>query len=437
MFYDAATETAPLEKIRDIQWQKLQDMLKKVYQGNRFYQNSFKKHGVALEDIRNLDDITKLPFTTKKDFQRDQEEHPVFGTNLTEPFENYVQFHQTTGTTGKPLKWLDTKDSWAWRARCMAHSLAAAGVTNNDVLLLPFNFGPYTAFWGVYEAAQHLDVLTIPTGGWTTEQRLNSIVENQATLIIGTPTYMLRLAEAAQEEGIDLANSAIRVLILAGEPGAMIPSVREKLEKAWGARVFEYPGLTETGTYAFMCEHDNRALHIIESEFIVEVLDPKTGRSVADGETGELVLTNLGRTCSPAIRYRTNDLVRLEKSSCACVRTFGKLIGGVLGRQDEMLIIRGVNVFPSTMGNIVEEFLELGNEYQITAYRRGDMDELKIQIEMNPSSKDVSELIATELKKRLNLRVDIQTVSKGTLARSDYKGKRFIDERSKRSSSAG
>ncbi|OPX87300.1 MAG: Phenylacetate-coenzyme A ligase [Pelotomaculum sp. PtaB.Bin013] len=432
MFYDAATETAPLEKIREIQWQKLQDMLKKVYQSNRFYQNSFKKHGVALEDIRNLDDITKLPFTTKKDFQKDQEENPVFGTNLTEPFENYVQFHQTTGTTGKPLKWLDTKECWLWRARCMAHSLAAAGISSKDVLLLPFNFGPYTAFWGVYEAAQHLDVLTIPTGGWTTEQRLSCIGENNATLIIGTPTYMLRLAEAAQDLGIDLAGSSIRVLILAGEPGAMIPAVREKLERAWGAKVFEYPGLTETGTYAFMCDQDNQALHIIESEFIVEVLDSKTGKSVADGEIGELVLTNLGRTCSPAIRYRTNDRVRLERSSCACGRTFGKLIGGVLGRQDEMLIVRGVNVFPSTMANIVEEYLELGNEYLITAFRRGDMDELKIQIETTPESKDVSEIITTEMKKRLNLRVEIQTVPRGTLARSDYKGKRFIDERSKR-----
>ncbi|OPX87294.1 MAG: Phenylacetate-coenzyme A ligase [Pelotomaculum sp. PtaB.Bin104] len=432
MFYNEAMETAPLEKIQDIQWQKLKDMLEKVYRSNRFYQNSFKKHGVALEDIRELSDITKLPFSTKKDFQKDQEDNPVFGTNLTEPFENYVQFHQTTGTTGKPLKWLDTKESWAWRARCMAHSLAAAGITNKDILLLPFNFGPYTAFWGVYEAAQHLDVLTIPTGGWTTEQRLQSVIENQATVIIGTPTYMLRLAEAAQEEGLDLPGSAIRVVILAGEPGAMIPSVRDKLERGWGARVFEYPGLTETGTYAFMCEHNNQALHIIESEFIVEVLDSTTGKSVADGEAGELVLTNLGRSCSPAIRYRTNDRVRLIKSSCSCGRTFGQLIGGVLGRQDEMLIVRGVNIFPSTMGNIVEKFMELGCEYQIIAFRQGDMDEVRLKIEVTPTSQDVDKLIVPELKKQLNLRVDIEKVPKGTLVRSDYKGKKFIDERGKR-----
>ena len=429
MFYDAATETASPERIRAIQWQKLKDMLEKVYQSNFFYKRKFGEHGVTSDDIRELDDIEKLPFTSKVDFQKDQEEHPPFGTNLTEAFENYTQFHQTTGTTGKPLKWLDTKESWAWRARCMAHSLAAAGINNKDIMLLPFNFGPYTAFWGVYEAAQHLGVLTIPTGGWTTEQRIQSIIDNKATLTAGTPTYILRIAEAAQENGIDLAASDIRAIILAGEPGAMIPAIREKLEKAWGAKVYEYPGLTETGTYAFMCSHNNQALHLIESEFIVEVLDSETGKSVPDGEAGELVLTNLGRVCSPSIRYRTGDLVRRVPSTCGCGRTFSQLQGGVLGRKDEMLIVRGVNVFPSTVGNIIEEFLELGHEYLIIAYRQGGTDELEVQIEVDPSSKDVERVIAAELKRRLNLRIEIHPVPKGTLARSDYKGKRFSDRR--------
>ncbi len=429
MFYDAKTETASSEQLENLQWQKMIGMLKKVYESNLFYRRKFNEHGVTPDDINDLGDIIKLPFTSKQDFQRDQDNNPVFGTNLTEAFENYVQFHQTTGTTGKPLRWLDTKESWAWRARCQAHALTAAGITNKDILLLPFNFGPYTAFWGIYEAAQHLDILTIPTGGWTTEQRIHCLIENKATLIAGTPTYMLRIAEAAQEIGVDLASSYVRALILAGEPGAMIPAVREKLEKAWGARVFEYPGLTETGTYAFMCSHNNQALHIIESEFIVEILDPQTGRGVPDGGVGELVLTNLGRTCSPAIRYRTGDLVKRVRKSCGCGRTLSQLDGGVLGRKDEMLIVRGVNIFPRAVGNIVEEFLEFGNEYQIIAYRRDGTDDLEVQVEINPSSDNMDQIIAAEIKSRLNLRIKIDSVPKGTFVRSHYKGKRFIDKR--------
>jgi len=428
-YYDKQFETANREEIENLQWVKLKSLLELVYRRNPFYQDKFKKHYISLSDIKELNDLEKLPFTSKQDFQKDQELNPIFGTNLSEPIENYIQYHQTTGTTGKPLKWLDTRESWLWRARCIAHVFKAAEITNHDILFLPFSFGPYTAFWGAYEAAQHLGVLTIPGGGWTTEQRLQSLLENKATVVVTTPTYALRMAEVASEEGIELTLSDVRVIILAGEPGATIPSVREKIEKSWRARVFDYPGLTEVGTYAFMCSEQPQALHVIESEFVVEVINPDTGRHVPEGEIGELVLTNLGRTASPAIRYRTGDLVKLTSVACQCGRIFRLLDGGVLGRKDEMLIIRGVNVFPSAIADVLEKFLEAGNEYQIVAYRKGDVDELEVQVELTPELNGLEKNIALELKKSLNLRISVRPVPLGTIERSDYKKKIFLDKR--------
>jgi phenylacetate-CoA ligase len=433
-FLDPVLETAPRDKLEKIQWQKLKRLLEIVFEKNPFYQRKFENYNVKLADIKNLSDLTKLPFTTKLEFQEDQEQHPPFGTNLSEPLENYVQYHQTTGTTGKPLKWLDTAESWQWRARCIAHVFRAAGLGPGDIFMLPFNFGPYTAFWGAYEAAQYLGILTIPTGGWDTKQRLRCLLENKVTAIATTPTYARRMAEVAEEEGIELRKSSVRAILLAGEPGGMIPSIRKKIEEAWGAEVYEYPGLTEVGTYAFTCEYskETMSLHVIESEFIVEVIDPETGEVVPEGTIGELVITNLGRSCSPAIRFHTEDLVKLKRGICPCGRTFVMLEGGVLGRRDDMLLVRGVNVYPSAIANIIEALLPPGQEYQIICYSDPEgRDAVKVQIELAPGQENLQQLIAEEIKLRLNLRLEVEAVPIGKLPRAEYKSKKVLDLRAK------
>jgi len=429
-YFDKQTETAPRDQLEAMQWQKLRTLLEVTYARNAFYQRKFAEHGIGLPDIRGLGDLDKLPFTTKLEFQEDQEEHPPFGTNLSEPLEAYVQYLQTTGTTGKPLKWLDTEESWRWRARCQAHAFCGAGLTSKDVLMLPFNFGPYAAFWGAYETARLLGMLAVPTGGWETIQRLRCLVQNPVTALATTPTYARRMAEVAREEGIDIRNSKVRAIILAGEPGAMVPAIREKIESAWGAGVYDYAGQTEVGTYAFTCEHSKRtlALHVIESECLVEVIDPSTGKAVPEGTVGELVITNLGRIGSPAIRLRTGDLVKLRKTNCPCERTFAVLEGGILGRSDDMLLVRGVNVFPSAVSNIVEEILPPEREYRIMRCRTADgADDLKVQIEVAQGTEQLPDLLAQEFKKRLNLRIEVEAVPVGTIPRSDYKSKRVID----------
>lgn len=430
-YFDRKVETASRDEMAVLQSHKLETLLKKVCATNRFYQNKFDSVGIAPSEVRSVDDLYKLPFTVKKEFEEDQGKNPIFGTNLTEPLENYVQYHQTSGTTGKPLKFLDTRESWEWRAKVACTILKGAGVNRGDRILFPFNFGPYTAFWIMYEGAYRLGTLVIPTGGWNSLQRLQCIVENRATVIPTTPSYALILADTAKEHHIDIASSSIRILMLSGEPGALVPGIREKLQKLWNARCFDYIGMTEVGTWGFQCTEEPNGVHIIESEFIAEIVDPKTGKPVEEGEVGELVLTNLGRSCMPAIRYRTGDLVKVKQGICSCNRTFRVLEGGVLGRKDEMIIIRGVNVFHNVLANIVENHIQPGDDYQIEAYKEAGVDEVAIKLETKEEGMGgvIQRAIQEEIKGKLNLRVEVKIVPKGTLPKFEYKAKRFIDRR--------
>jgi len=429
-FFDQKVETASREEIGMLQFRKLEGLLKKVYATNPFYRSKFENFGVTPSDIRSLNDLQRLPFTVKKEFEEDQERHPIFGTNLTGPLENYVRYHQTTGTTGKPLKWLETKESWQWRGRCAAMALWAAGVRSSDIVFFPFAFGPHVAFWGLFEGVFQIGALAIAGGGWDTLQRIKSILENQVTVICCTPTYGLRLAEVAKENRIDLSNSSVRITIHAGEPGALIPSIRKKIEEAWGATPYDYPGLTEIGAYGIHCQYDKQAIHVNESEFIIEVINPNTGEYAPEGEVGEMVLTNLGRSCSPTIRFRTRDLVRLKRSACQCGRTFRMLDGGVLGRSDDMIIIRGINIFPPKVGEIVEGHLVVGEEYQMVAYSEKG-GEFKVMVELleGRNEEEVVKAIREDLRQRFEIRMDVEVVPAGILPRSEYKSKRFVDKR--------
>lgn len=430
-YFDQKVETASKDELTMLQFQKLEILLKKIFASNRFYQNKFSQHGITQSEIRSIDDIAKLPFTFKKEFETDQQEHPPFGTNLTEPLMNYVQYHQTSGTTGKPIKFLDTRESWEWRGKVSCYLLKGAGVKRGDRMMVPFNFGPYTAFWIMYEGGYQLGTLVIPTGGWTSLQRLQCMLENQATVIPTTPSYALKLADTAKENHIDIANSSVRILMLTGEPGALVPGIREKLQTYWNARCFDVIGMTEVGTWGFQCTEEQNGVHILESEFIAEVIDPDTGIPAQEGEVGELVLTNLGRSCMPSIRYRTGDFVKVKKGLCSCGRTFRILEGGVLGRKDEMIIIRGVNVFPNVLTNIVENNIAAGDDYQIEVYEDKGISEISIQLEMKEEDKNktVQRAIQDEIREKLNLRVEIRIVPRGTIPKSDYKAKRFVDKR--------
>jgi phenylacetate-CoA ligase len=418
-------ENASRSLIEEHQLARLQLGLTRVLPHNRFYEEKLLADRASFP-LRSLDDLARFPFTTKQELAVDQELHPLFGSNLTYPLSEYVRLHQTSGTTGRPMKILDTQESWDWWADCWTSVYRAAGVTRDDVVFLAFGFGPFIGFWSAYEGAKRLGALTVPGGGMDSVQRLRAMQEIDATVLVCTPSYALHLAEVAQEHGLDMRLSGVRVTIHAGEPGASIPATRERIQSAWNARTYDHAGMTEMGAFGYSCT-EQQGLHVNEGEFIAEILDPLTNQPINQGQTGELVLTNLGRWGSPAIRYRTGDLVRHGGYSCACGRTFLILPGGVLGRVDDMLIVRGVNVYPSALANILHRFPEV-SEYRVLVTSEGLMDEIALQVECPPQLKAA---IAEELHVALNLRVPIETVEPGTLPRFELKARRVEDRRNK------
>ena len=418
-------ENASRALIEEHQLARLQLGLSRILPHNRFYEQKILSNRASLT-LGSLDDFADFPFTTKQELVADQELHPLFGTNLTYPINEYIRLHQTSGTTGRPLKILDTQESWDWWAECWTSVYQSVGVTRDDIVFLAFSFGPFIGFWSAYEGAKRLGALTVPGGGMDSLQRLRAMQEIDATVLVCTPSYALHLAEVAQEHGLDIRLSSVRITIHAGEPGASIPSTRDRIQHAWNARTYDHAGMTEMGAFGFSCS-EQHGLHVNESEFIAEILEPHTHQPVDEGQTGELVLTNLGRWGNPAIRYRTGDLVRHGGFSCACGRTFLSLPGGILGRVDDMLIIRGVNVYPSALENILHRFPEV-NEYRVIITSEGSMDEIALQVECPP---DLKSAIADEVHIAFNLRVPIETVAPGTLPRFELKARRVEDRRNR------
>lgn len=417
-----ALQTATRDQIETYQLNRLRVGLRRLLPHNAFYER--KLGALAREPLADLAAFRRVPFTTKAELISDQLAHPPYGTNVTFPLRDYVRLHQTSGTTGSPLKILDTTESWDWWADCWTVILNAAGVTSDDIVFLAFSFGPFIGFWSAYEGAKRAGTLVVPGGGQTSSQRLRTILDTGATVLICTPTYALHLGEVARSEGLDMASSSVRVTIHAGEPGASIPSTRQRIEELWGARAYDHIGMTEMGAYGFTCLHQDH-VHVNEAEFIAEILDPVTGEPVAEGERGELILTNLGRWGMPAIRYRTRDLVQRGPSTCPCGRTYLTLPGGVLGRVDDMLIVRGVNIYPSSIENVLRSFPEI-DEFRITVVRAGAMDEIELEVEC---PEEVVPRVEAALRQALSLRVPVRAVPHGSLPRYELKARRVVDRR--------
>lgn len=419
-------EPSHRENLERGQLRRLQEMLAPILETNAFYRRKLNGAGIERpEDVHSLETYRSLPFTTRDEFSADQLDHPPFGSNLTYPLQRYVRIHRTSGTSGSFLRWLDTEDCWRWWARCWAAVFAGAGVEAGDRVFFAFSFGPFIGFWSGYEAARSVGALAIPGGGMDSESRVRAIVEEGATVVVCTPTYALHLAEVAAGAGISLADSRVQITIHAGEPGAGMEATRKRIEEAWGARCFDHAGATEVGAWGFECGA-REGMHLNEHEFIFEVVDPGTGEAAAEGE---LVITNLGRAGMPAIRYRTGDRVRLHSQPCSCGRSLRRLAGGVVGRMDDALVIRGTVVYPSAIENIVRRFPGVG-EFAVEAYRRGELDELRIQVEVAAGNGDgAGPAIAMEFRRVLGLRVEVEMVPGGSLPRFEFKARRVVDRR--------
>ncbi len=410
------------------QLRAVQALLGVLLQSNDFY--AAKLSGAQVKNIpASLGDFSsRVPFTFKAELIADQTQNPPFGSNLTYPIEKYSRFHQTSGTTGKPMRWLDTAKSWIWVVDCWTRIYASADVTELDRIFFPFSFGPFLGFWGAFDAAARMGCLAIPGGGMRSTARLTTLLDNGVTAICTTPTYAMHLAEVAAEEGIDLSAGQVRTIIVAGEPGGSIPATRALIEQRWGARVVDHHGMTEIGPVSYECPRRRGVLHVMEAAYFPEVIDPKTLKPVGPGGSGELVLTNLGRWGSPILRYRSGDIVRLaQNAQCECGSREMALEGGILGRSDDMVVVRGVNLYPSAVEQVVRSAGGVA-EFRVETSRERSLTEMSIQIEPEAGvdGAALSHHVAVALHYAFGLRILVSAVPVGTLPRFEAKAKRWI-----------
>lgn len=414
------------------QLEQLRELVTELFPANAFYARKLQSAGITF-DVASLEDFSaRFPFTTKQELVADQQSHAPYGTNLTSPLNCYTRFHQTSGTSGAPLRWLDTPESWESMMASWTEIYRAADVSAADRILFAFSFGPFLGFWLAFETAARLGCLCLPGGGLSSVARLRMMRENRASVLCCTPTYALRLAEVAAAEKIETRSLGVKTLIVAGEPGGSIPATRAQLESLWpGARIFDHHGMTEVGPVTYECPRQPGLLHVIESAYYAEIIDPTSGKPAS---SGELVLTTLGRIASPLLRYRTGDLVKHGTRNsepgtpCPCGRHTLTLEGGILGRVDDMLIVRGVNVYPSAVEEIIRRFGGVA-EYRVHVSQSAALVELRVELEPSESCRDANALaleVQQALEAAFNLRVPVTALAAGSLPRFEMKAQRWV-----------
>lgn len=424
------TERFPtLAEIRSSQLDSLRALVAALLPENRFYSERLSRVSLTA-DIESLEEFSKrLPCTEKQELVDDQAAVPPYGTNLTYPLATYSRFNQTSGTSGAALRWLDTPESWAWMLGNWQEVYRAASVDARDRVFFAFSYGPFLGFWTAYEAATHLGCLAIPGGGQSSLARLETIRDNDVTVLCCTPSYAIRLAEVAREEGLDLGSLNVRRIIVAGEPGGSLPEVRRMIESEWrGAGVFDHHGMTEVGPVTFECPEQAGALHVIETSYLAEVVDSESGEPVDDGVRGELVLTTLGRLGSPLLRYRTGDVVcATRRTPCSCGRHDLLLEGGILARRDEMVSVKGVNVYPTAVESALRAFDEVV-EYRVEIREEKGINALRVLVELSPSELTDSAACRIEdaLRAAFGLRIPVEVAASGELPRFELKARRWV-----------
>lgn len=436
-YWNPKTETLPREDLRALQGIRLARLVDRAWHRSPYCRHLLDEAGVAPEDVRSFDDLRRLPFTARDEWMDCQAEKPPYGDLLAQSPEDAIRYHATSGSAGRtPLRVLDGRADWKWIAECWCYGFHGFGIRARDRVFFAFSYGTFIGFWGAHYATEKMGCLVLPSGNMSTSQRVHLIDDLEATVVCATPTYALRLAQEGVSLGIDLAAGSVKRLILSGEPAGSIPTRKRLIEKQWGAKAADTAGMTETGTITmFECEHQPGGTHIIEDHFIEEVIDPVTGETVDYGERGERVVTSFGRGMIPLIRYRTGDLVvKAPASTCSCGRTWDLYDGGIRGRVDDMLLVRGTNVYPRAVEAIVREYPGV-DEFQIHLYTAdGIRDEIEILCEVRPGYEDQWENIARRLRDDLSahnegLGFDVQSADPRSLPRFETNAKRVKDDR--------
>jgi len=436
-YWNPKNETMPREALDRLKLLKLKRHCEWAIEQSPFHRRKYEKANFHPNQLTSLDDLSRIPVMTRAEWMACQAEKPLFGDLVTATRDQAIRYHLTSGTSGRqPLRVLDGTKDWEWIAEMWCYGFWGFGVRPTDTVFFAFSYGSFIGFWGAHYCCEKIGSLVIPSGNMTTENRVRQIVEMDVTTVCATPTYALRMAQVARELDLDLPSSRVNKLIVSGEPAGSIPAVKRMLEQQWGAKCGDTAGMTEIGTIMiFECSHQPGGTHIIEDNFIEEVVDPETLEPRPYGEEGERIVTSFGRGFIPLIRYRTGDLVmKVPHSTCACGRTGDIYDGGIRGRCDDMKLIRGTNVYPRAVEAIVREYGEI-DEFQIVIWRKDDVqDEITVKIEVKPDlDVDVYELLPRMGKDLAaaheGLRFNVEAVDHQTLPRFELKAKRLVDER--------
>ena len=434
-YWNPKTETLPRAQLRELQLAKLRHLVARAKAGSPHYARTLAD--VDPERLRTWDDLARIPFLTREEWMASQDEHPPYGELPVVGPERAIRVHTTSGTSGRtPLRALDSRKDWSWAADMWCYALWGAGVRPHDVGYVAFGYGSFIGFWGLHYGLEKLGALTVPGGAQTTPNRVRQIVDFGATVVASTPTYALRLAQEAAAIGVDLRDGPVHTLILSGEPAGSIPETKALIERQWGAKAIDTAGMTEVSTIV-MFEPGNQpgGCHVIEDHFIEEVVDPVTGLEVPYGERGERVCTSFGRSTTPLLRYRTADLVvKVPAATAGNGRTFDLYQGGIIGRVDDMKLVRGTNVYPGAVEAIIRGFAGI-EEFQLRLEHLDGRDEVILLVECAPTlSADGWSTLAADLGRALadaheGLRFLLRRAATDELPRFELKAKRLTDLR--------
>ena len=429
-YWDKVHETMPRDELRSLQLRRLQAKVREVYEKVPFYREAFQMRGLTPESVRSLDDLAKLPFTTKQDFR---DNYPLGLAAV--PSQQIVRIHASSGTTGKPTVVAYTRNDISLWAEMMARTLTMAGVTAADVVHNGYGYGLFTGGLGIHYGAERIGATVLPMSGGNTKRQIMLMQDLGSTVLCCTPSYALFMAETASEMGVDLRNLDLRVGLFGAEPWSY--RMREEIEDKLGILALDIYGLSEIigPGVAQECPQKN-GLHIFEDHFLPEIIDPATGEPLPYGQKGELVFTTLTKEALPVIRYRTRDITSLHPEPCACGRTLVRM-EKVTGRSDDMLIVRGVNVFPSQIESVLLEIEGVEPHYQIIVDRAQGLDDLEIWVEVSEQifSDEIRRLEGLERKVRaeiesvLGIIARVKLVEPRSIQRSEGKAKRVVDRR--------
>ncbi len=437
-YWNPILETLDPERLRALQLKKMKRIVRWGYERSPMYRRKYEAAGFHPDQLERFEEIGRVPLLTKDDYRCQGKEPFPYGDTLCVPLEEVTVFHQTSGTTGTPVYQPDTWADWEWWSECWATIMWAQGFRPDDRLFLPFGYNIFVAYWAGHYAAEKIGCEVVPGGVLGTTERLMKMKELRATAFMATPTYVLGMAETARKElGLDPRDFGIRKILCAGEPGALIPSTKRRMEEAWGCPVHDHVGATEVGAWSFECRHRPEGLHVNEGSFLVELLALDSDAPVTEPDVpGRIVITSFDRLAQPCIRFDTKDVSMWSERTCGCGRTWRILGGGVHGRVDHITKIKGVLFSPTAAEEVIRSFDEFDGEFEIIVTKRGDLDHIKLRLELEghdtAAGAELLKRLLSALRWKTQLNFDLEALTPGTLPRHALKAKRFHDKRKER-----